>query len=92
MNWLEVKLPERCVIAVDGKTIKGNANKEHKEYHVVSAYVAEYQITLGEVTAKEKANEITAFPKLLDLLDLDDTIVTADAINCQKQSPKNYIK
>lgn len=83
-NSIGVELPERCVVVVDGKTIKGSANKEHKAYHVVSAFVAEYQITLGEVTAKEKSNEITDVPELLDLLKLDDTIVTADAISCQK--------
>ena len=33
VNWLEVELPERCVIAVDGKTIKGSKCKEHKAYH-----------------------------------------------------------
>lgn len=84
VNWLEVELPERCVIAVDGKTIKGSANKDHKAYHVVSAFVAENQITLGEVTTDEKSNEITAVPELLDLLDLDNAIVTADAMSCQK--------
>ena len=60
VNWLEVELPERCVIAVDGKTIKGSKSKEHKAYHVVSAFVADNHITLSEVTVNEKSNEITA--------------------------------
>lgn len=84
VNWLEIELPERCVIAVDGKTIKGSQNKEHKAYHVVSAFVADNQITLGEVTTAEKSNEITAVPELLDMLYLDNAIVTADAMSCQK--------
>lgn len=91
VNWLEVELPERCVIAVDGKTIKGSANKEHKAYHVVSAFVTECQITLGEVTTEEKSNEITAVPELLNLLDLDNTIVTADAMSCQKSITEKII-
>ena len=85
VNWLDVELPERCVIAVDGKTIRGSANKEHKAYHVVSAFVAESQITLGEVTVEEKTNEITAVPELLDLLYIDNAIITADSMSCQKK-------
>lgn len=54
VNWLDVELPERCVIAVDGKTIRGSENKKHKPYHIVSAFIAESQITLGEITVDEK--------------------------------------
>lgn len=85
VDWLDAELPERCVIAVDGKTIKGSQNADHKAYHVVSAFVAESQITLGEVTVDEKSNEITAVPELLDLFWLDDTIITADSMSCQKK-------
>ena len=85
VNWLDAELPERCVIAVDGKTICGSGNKEHKAYHVVSAFVAESQITLGEVTVEEKSNEITAVPELIDMLYIDDTIITADSMSCQKK-------
>lgn len=85
VNWLDEELPERCVIAVDGKTIRGSADKNHKAYHVVSAFVAENQIALGEVCVEEKSNEITAVPELLDLLYIDDTIITADSMSCQKK-------
>ena len=84
VNWLEVELPARCTVAIDGKTIRGSGCKNHNAYHVVSAFVSEYQLTLGEVMVGEKSNEITAVPQLLDLLDLDETIVTADAMSCQK--------
>ena len=85
VNWLNVELPDRCVIAVDGKTICGSGNKAHKAYHVVSAFAAETQITLGEITVEEKSNEITAVPELLDLLYIDNTIITADSMSCQKK-------
>lgn len=85
VNWLDVELPDRCVIAVDGKTICGSGNKEHKAYHVVSALVAETQITLGEITVEEKSNEITAVPELLDLLYIDGTVITADSMSCQRK-------
>lgn len=91
VDWLSVELPERCVIAIDGKTIRGSANKTHKAYHVVSAFVAESQITLGEIAADEKSNEITAVPDLLDLLYIDNAIITADSMSCQKKIVEKII-
>lgn len=51
----------------------------------MSAFVAENQIALGEVCVEEKSNEITAVPELLDLLYIDDAIITADSMGCQKK-------
>ena len=84
-NWLEVESEKRRVVAIDGKTICGSGNKQHKPYHVISAFVAENQITLGELTVDEKSNEIVAVPELLDLIDVEGAIVTGDAMNCQKK-------
>ncbi len=84
-DWLEVEREKRSVVAVDGKTIRGSRNNEHKAYHVVSAFVAESQITLGEIAVDEKSNEITAVPELIDLIDVEGCIVTADAMSCQKE-------
>lgn len=87
-NWLDNERKKRAVVAVDGKTIRGSANENHKAYHVVSAFVAENQITLGEVVVDEKSNEITAVPMLLDMIDIEGSIVTADAMSCQKEITK----
>lgn len=61
------------------------ANKNRKVYHVVSAFIAENQIALGEVCVDEKSNEITAVPELLNLLYIDDAIITADSMSFQKK-------
>ncbi len=84
-EWLGAECGEKSVVAIDGKTIRGSANDKHKAFHVVSAFVAESQLTLGEVMVPEKTNEITAVPELLDLIDVDGAIVTADAMGCQKK-------
>ena len=78
-DWLNMERDKRSVVAIDGKTIRGSGNTEHKAYHVVSAFVAENQITLGEIVVDEKSNEITAVPELLDIIDVEGAIVTADA-------------
>ena len=45
--------------------------------------MAENHITLGELKTEEKSNEITAAPELLDLLDIENCILTADTMSCQ---------
>lgn len=85
INWISAERSQRSVVAIDGKTICGSGNVQHKAYHVISAFVAENQLTLGELTVEEKTNEITAVPELLDLIDIKGDIVTADAMSCQKK-------
>ncbi len=83
--WLEVEHAKRAVVAVDGKTICGSANEEHKAYHAVCAFVHENQITLGEIAVPGKTNETTAIPELLDLVDIKGQIITIDAAGYQKK-------
>lgn len=82
-SWLGVERRKRSVVAIDGKTICGSGNEGHKAYHVVSAFVSENQITLGEIAVAEKSNEITAIPELLNLIDVRGAVVTIDAMGCQ---------
>lgn len=85
INWISAERTKRGVVAIDGKTICGSGNAKHKAYHVISAFVAESQLTLGELTVEEKTNEISAVPELLDLIDVEGSVVTADAMSCQKK-------
>ncbi len=84
-EWLSCNWNEGCVVAVDGKTIRGSSGQGHTAYHVVSAFVAENQMVLGEIAVPEKSNEITAVPKLLESLEIGGSVVTADAMSCQKE-------
>jgi hypothetical protein len=52
--------------------------------HLVSAWASDARLVLGQVATDEKSNEITAVPKLLQMLSLKGAIVTADALNCQR--------
>jgi predicted transposase YbfD/YdcC len=91
-SWLDDKREPGLVINIDGKTIRGSSNAEHKAYHVVSAWVAENQITLGQIKIEEKTNEITAIPELLDMLDVEGSIITVDAMGCQKSIVSQVIE
>ena len=74
------------VVAIDGKTICGSADKTSGKsaLHVVSAYASGNRLCLGQEVVSEKSNEITAIPALLKLLTVKDCIVTIDAMGCQK--------
>jgi predicted transposase YbfD/YdcC len=68
----------REVVSIDGKTKKSGG------IHVISAFVGEHQITLGEIKSESKRGEIKEIPKLLDMIDVSGHIVTIDSIGCQK--------
>jgi predicted transposase YbfD/YdcC len=75
------------LVAIDGKTCRRShdAGKELGPLHIVSAWASEEGIALGQVATDSKSNEITAIPVLLGQLELADTIVTIDALGCQKE-------
>ncbi|MBK9027195.1 MAG: ISAs1 family transposase [Propionivibrio sp.] len=69
----------------DGKALRGSARAERglRALHQVSAYAADYGLTLGQRTSEEKSNEITAIEALLPALALEGAVVTIDAMGCQ---------
>ena len=71
-------------IAIDGKTLAGSAGSTLGPLHLVSAWATQAHLTLGQVAVDGKSNEITAIPRLLELLDLRGCVVTIDAAGCQK--------
>jgi predicted transposase YbfD/YdcC len=72
------------ILAIDGKTQRGNATAKQKPNHIVSA-VDENGICYGQETVREKSNEITAIPKLLGRLNVKGHIVTIDAMGTQTE-------
>ena len=86
MSWTQaVKREAQEVIAIDGKTARGSHDRTHggKPLHMVTAWACENRLVLAQEVTDEKSNEITAIPKLLELLELKGCIVTLDAMGCQ---------
>jgi predicted transposase YbfD/YdcC len=79
-------------IAIDGKTLCGSGSAELRPLHVVTAWATEANLTLGQVAVDKKSNEITAIPKLLEILDLHGALVTIDAMGCQKEIAKKIVE
>jgi len=73
-------------IAMDGKTLRrsGAPSRGLGPLHLVSAWATENHLALGQVAVAGKSNEITAIPRLLELLDLHGALVTIDAMGCQR--------
>lgn len=74
------------VYAIDGKALRGTAEKgsPNSFIHMVSLWACSQQLTLGQVKVNNKSNEITAIPKLLELIDIAGTTITIDAMGTQK--------
>ena len=75
------------LIAIDGKEIRGSYDREAgtKSVHLVSAWSSESQLVLAQTKVSAKSNEITAIPILLDVLDIEGSIITIDAMGTQKK-------
>ena len=71
------------IIAIDGKTMRGNTQKGNKPSHIVSAWCDEDGFCLGQVAVEEKSNEITAIPDLLGRINIKGQIITIDAMGTQ---------
>lgn len=70
------------IINIDGKTIRNSGYE--KALHIVSAWCHANQLVLGQAKIDAKSNEITAIPKLLNMLDLKNRIITIDAMGAQR--------
>jgi predicted transposase YbfD/YdcC len=88
---------EREIISCDGKISNCSKRNETdaagvKPLNTLNAYSSEWGLCLDQEFIEEKTNEITAMPKLLKRLDLENTIVTSDALNTQKEITETIIK
>ena len=81
-------------IAIDGKTSRGSKDSFHSKspLHMLHAWSVENGICLGQVECGEKTNEITVIPQILDMLEIDGSIITIDAMGTQKEIASKIVK
>jgi len=81
------------VVAIDGKVLRRSFDRASGKsaLHMVSAWGCEQRLVLAQVATDAKSNEITAVPALLRLLSLQGTIVTADALHCQRATARQIV-
>lgn len=93
INCLVGSNTEQKHIAIDGKALRRSFDKASAKaaVHMISAYVHENHAVFGQLKVDDKTNEITAIPKLLEMLQLKDATVTIDAMGCQKDIARKII-
>jgi predicted transposase YbfD/YdcC len=92
MRWiLQTTEVAGKIIAFDGKTMRGSKTENERALHVLSAFLTDEQIVLGEITCDEKSNEITAIPALLDTINVEKSIITIDAMGTQTKIAEKII-
>jgi predicted transposase YbfD/YdcC len=87
LGWLQQRRGSPGeLVPIDGKAMRHTRRGSQNlgALQVVSAWASDTGLTLGQVAVEGKSNEITAIPQLLELLDLQDKVVTIDAAGCQK--------
>ncbi len=82
------------VVAIDGKVLRRSFDRASGKsaLHMVSAWGSEQRLVLAQIATDAKSNEITAVPRLLRMLSLKGTIVTADALNCQRTIAEQIVE
>ncbi|HSO93946.1 MAG TPA: ISAs1 family transposase [Candidatus Dormibacteraeota bacterium] len=85
-DWMQALSEALAIkqIAIDGKTLRRSGTRKLGPLHLVSAWAAANHLSLGQVAVDGKSNEITAIPRLLEILDIEGALVTIDAMGCQK--------
>ena len=81
------------LVSIDGKQLRRSHDKDKGKsaIYMVSAWANENKLVLGQKKVDEKSNEITAIPKLLDVLVLAGCIITIDAMGCQTDIAQKII-
>ena len=87
LSWISAlhEISDGQIVAIDGKTLRRSYDRASGKsaIHMVSAWASANHISLGQVVVDEKSNEVTAIPKLLQMLEIQGSLVTIDAMGCQ---------
>jgi predicted transposase YbfD/YdcC len=95
LSWITAlhEITAGQVVAIDGKTLRRSfdAASSKAAIHMVSAWATANHISLGQVVVDEKSNEITAIPKLLEIIAISGCLVTIDAMGCQTEIAEKIV-
>jgi predicted transposase YbfD/YdcC len=93
-SWVAECWPDKLnLVAIDGKTSRRSHNRKtgQKALHLVSAFATNSRLVLGQEAVYEKSNEITAIPALVERLDLEDALVSIDAMGCNANIARSIL-
>lgn len=75
------------LIAIDGKVSRNSHDKynNRESLYLVNAWASENKLVLGQFKTQGKGHEIAGVKSLLEILDIKGSIISIDAIGCQKE-------
>ena len=89
IEWVKeiVKNKTGKIISIDGKAVRNATDKINGGNipYIVSAFLGDVGLSIGQVKVDDKSNEITAIPDLLELIDIEGSTITIDAIGTQEE-------
>ena len=95
LSWITAlhDITDGQVVAIDGKTLRRSfdAASSKAAIHMVSAWATANHVSLGQMVTEEKSNEITAIPKLLEIIEISGCLVTIDAMGCQTEIAQKIV-
>lgn len=95
MNWVSAITENTDLkqICIDGKTLRRSFDdaKKKNTIHMINAWSTGASLSLGQLKSEGKSNEIKTIPKLLDLLDIKGSIVSIDAMGCQREIAEKIV-
>ena len=100
-GWLGARQPpaaaaagtatDEGAVAVDGKTLRGAVDADGRRVHLLAALDQQQGTVLAQRRVDGKSNEITGFRPLLEGVDLEGAVVTADALHCQRDHARYLV-
>jgi hypothetical protein len=92
-GWLaKISLEKAEVISLDGKTLRGSHDGKSKAIHLLSALLMDEKITISQANVGKKTNEIPVLKETLQNLDIENKIITADAMHTQSETARVIVK
>src|SRR6266545_1346859 len=96
-GWLAEQQPAQAshqpeAVAVDGKTLRGAVDADGRQVHLLAALAHGSGTVLAQRRVDAKTNEITGFRPLLDEVDLEGKVVTADALHTQTEHARYLVE
>ena len=88
IEWIKDIVKQKGLhVTIDGKAIKSARNKVNNGNvpYILSGFLCDIGLSIGQIKVNDKSNEITAIPDLLDLIDVKGKIITIDAIGTQEE-------
>jgi len=96
VSWIQAvsDITDGEIVAIDGKQLRRSHNGRlgKAAIYMVSAWAVNNRLVLGQRKVDDKSNEITAIPKLLEILALSGCIVTIDAMGCQREIAEQIVE